>query len=199
MVLVFGLGAWLLQIRLTKRDHFFDVKEMLRYHGVGLPMKWHFAIMWGDPFLLTPLCAVLIWFSKRGWSSTWDGLISLVAFALSGVVHYQYLQDKIENSHMHNGRFTPATPVHFVYMWVILTVVGHSYLREPHENAASLIATSVILLVHVVLGTHLIVKLRKPEWFTLGQRVADTNTLVVWVGAAAALAGLTAFNLIFVR
>jgi hypothetical protein len=198
IVFVFGIAAWLVQIWLTKRDRWFSVEQMLKHHTHGLPMKWHFGIMWGDPFFLTPLATVLVW-SWQVSDSLWEKLfLAAVALGLSGGMHVQYLKDRIENSHMHDGRFTPATTVHFVYMWVFIYIVLHTYLVESHENAALLIATSAVLFVHVVLGTHLIVKLLKPKWFTPGQPTADPTTLAVWMGTAAGLTALSWINLTYI-
>ena len=197
-VLAVGLGAWWLQVMLTKKDHFFDDVEMIKHHGVGLPMKHHYTIMYSDPFVLTPLLALIGWTDNRNWSWRWDGLIALLAFALSAGMHFQYLTDKIENAWKHDGRLTEAAIVHFFFMWMAFYLLGHSYLRVPHENPTLLFVTSLALLTHVVVGTHIVVKLNQPNWFTPNQPLADTPTVVVWVGSAVLLAGLTWFNLHFV-
>jgi hypothetical protein len=199
VVLLFGEAAWQLQVWLTKRDRWFSVEQMLQHHSHGLPMKWHFAIMWSDPFAITPLLAFLVWLNKKGWDWTWDGGIVIVACAASVVMHWQYLYDKIQNSHVHDGRLTWAMPVHFFYMWVAFSIIGHTYVREVHENPMPLIILSSVLFVHTVLGTHLIVKLLRPVWFTPNQPPADTATIVVWIGAAAALSLFSWLNLNFVR
>ena len=197
-ILLFGLGAWRLQVYLAKKDNFYSVDQMLAHHGIGVPMDKHFGIMWSDPFFLTPLLAVLGWMDDRGWSWGWDGLVFVSAFVLSAVMHYQYLQDDTENAFMHDKRLTPAACVHFLFMWMTFTFLGHTYTRVPHENAVLLVVTSLVLFIHVVLGTHLIVKIKSPTWFPK-KPPADTITLVVWAGAALLLSGLTLYNISFVR
>ena len=55
-----GIAAWLLQIKLTWADNFFTQRQMVEHHGQGLPMLWHFGIMWGDPLFITPFAAVTV-------------------------------------------------------------------------------------------------------------------------------------------
>ena len=114
-------------------------------------------------------------------------------------MHYQYLQDKIENSHMHDGKLTPATYVHFFYGWGSYTIVGLFFLCTRGIPPVFVAGAAVLLWVHVVLATHLIVKLWLPKWFTPNQPPADTITLAVWAGAAVILAGFAWYNIRFMR
>lgn len=196
MVLLWLL--WLEQIRLTVKDNFFWVEQMQAYHcKTGLPMVKHPGLMWSDPFLLTPLVGVLVYYGGQ-WSWRWDLGICCASMIFSVIMHKDYLQDNIPNSHMHDGRLTPAAKFHFLFMWAVFTIVGHTYLRVHFDDPTLPIVMSVVLLVHVVLGTHIIHKWRKPEWFTPDQPLADARTRAVWRNAAVLLALATALNLFFV-
>lgn len=189
IVFLVGILLILIQVGLTFSDHFLFADDMVRYHGKGLPMIWHFGIMWGDIFIAL-LCGVVVASYGDQWSWRQILYVGLTALVLSAVMHYQYLQDNIPNSHMHDHRLTPAAYVHFAFMWMAFTVFGLFYLCTVNVPAWAIITTSALLWIHVVLGTHLIVKLWSPAWFP-PQPPADTITLVVWTGAAAVLAGFS--------
>ena len=125
--------------------------------------------------------------------------MSVVSFGLNAILHYQYLQDKIQNSHMHDGWFTPATVVHFFYGWGALTIVGLFFGYSEGVAPPLVTCAAILLWAHVVLGTHLLVKVKSPAWFTPDQPIADGVTLGVWALAALALAGLAWFNIRFVH
>lgn len=199
VVLFVGIAAWLLQIRLTWVDNFFTPKQMLEYHGKGLPMLWHFGIMWGDPIFITPLVAIVV--GVYGWQWTWKQVLTVAAasLVLNLVMHFQYLQDKIQNSHMHDGKLTPATYVHFFYGWGGFTIIGLFFLCTVGVPRVAVMSAAALLWVHMVLGTHLFVKLLSPEWFTPNQPPADTITLAVWAGAAAILSGFSWYNIRFMH
>src|SRR5579872_7319858 len=97
----FGILSVLLQCILAQQDHFLLPQDMLRHHGVGLPLIWHLGIIVGDLLIVTPLCTLLIAWYGGQWSLRQLAVVATAALILSGVMHYQYLHDPTQNADVH--------------------------------------------------------------------------------------------------
>ena len=194
-VLFEGWLLVLLQAVLSAYDRFLTVPQMQRHHcPQGIPFLWHFGICWGDTFIIVPLCAAMAEYYGSQWHVKDVAYVGAVAFVLSGVMHWQYLACPTQHSHMDDKRITPAAYVHFVFMWVALTIIGLFFLYTTGVPAGRVISAAYLLWAHVVIGTHLFLKLWPPSWFP--EPPIDSITLLVWVGAAFGLGGLAWFALV---
>ncbi len=193
LISLVGISLIFLQAALAYEDHFFTPQDMMLHHGKGLPMVWHFGIMWGD-IVIALWCGIVVANYGYQWSGREILYVGLAALVLSAVMHYQYLQDHIPNSHMHHGRLTAPAYVHFWFMLAALTIIGLFFLCTTDLPVWIVVGSSVLLWIHVVLGTHLVVKLWSPAWFS-PQPPADVITLVVWAGAGFGLTALSWLSL----
>jgi len=144
-----------LQAFFAYRDSFLTVAEM-RLRGIdhGLPFVWHFA-MEGDLLLVSPLAAYLIGEYSHQWRFR-SILISLgIGFASASVLSYLYTFSGMPEAHIQNNALTSAGVGHLFYMAFALAVFTQFFFFIQDISKLLLRVVSVLLLVHVFIGTHM--------------------------------------------
>jgi hypothetical protein len=150
-----ALQGWLAQ-----RDNFLTVPQM-QESGVnsGLPFIHHFG-MWGDLFIISPLAAYIVGRFLKSWRRIrWIAASLTTGFVVSGYMHWTYLSANFPEAHVQNHQLTPVGWVHLLYMGSALAVFTQFFLFTTNIPRALLRITSVLLVVHVFLGTHMVLGL----------------------------------------
>lgn len=162
LVVLQGIAAY--------RDGFFTPDQMLS-RGVahGLPFAWHLA-MWGDLLVISPLAA----YAVGRYSNTWrlDVLMWSVAIGVvaSTGLHLIYIQSSFPEAHVQNHALTAAGWLHAIYMAAAVAILAQFLFFTPEVPAAFLWAISVLIVLHVFVGNHMLlglIKLRMPlPWYS---------------------------------
>jgi hypothetical protein len=137
-------------------DHFFTVSQM-RHRGIehGLPFVWHFA-MWGDFLLVSPLAAYLVARFFHRWRLRWMLLSLGFGIVIASLLSLAYTFSSIPEAHVQNHKLTAAGVGHLLYMAVALSVFIQFFLFTPSVPTRLLWIVSLLLLVHVFAGTHML-------------------------------------------
>lgn len=145
-----ALQAWL-----AYRDQFLTVSQMQgRGVNLGLPFAWHFG-MWGDLFIVSPLAAYVTGRFSSTWRPRWM-LLSLVLGVTTAVaMSWSYTLPDLQEAHVQSHSLTPAGAVHLVYMTFALAAFTQFLLFTKNVSSRLLRVASVLLTVHVFLGTHM--------------------------------------------
>jgi hypothetical protein len=148
LVLIQALFAYL--------DHFFTVTQMTQ-SGVahGLPFLWHFG-MWSDFFIVSPLAAYLIGRYFDQWQGSRILLSMIIGFASSSALHWTYTFSATPEAHVQNQHLTQAGIVHFLYMGLGIAAFLQALFFTPLISPRVLRWTTLILALHVILGTHMV-------------------------------------------
>lgn len=167
---------------LSYRDKFFSVKQMTdRGIPAGLPFAVHHG-MWGDLFIITPLVGLII--NSHQWSVTQMVSALLFGIIVSAVMHKSYTLAAKHEALTENGKLTAAGQVHAVYMALALGVFSLFYIYTPAPSHSLLVLTSVLLAIHIVIGTQVVFSFTKPKWFPSDPLKNPATWLVVgsvWV------------------
>jgi hypothetical protein len=162
----FGAGAALaafvflevlvaLQAWLAYRDHFLTVAQMQgRGVNLGLPFAWHFG-MWGDVFIVSPLAAYVTGRLSSTWRLRWILLSLALGMAAAIAMSWSYTLPDFQEAHVQGHSLTPAGAVHVVYMALALAVFTQFLFFTENVSPRLLLVASVLLVVHVFLGTHM--------------------------------------------
>ena len=170
-------------------DGFLTSKQMLRRVSRGLPFMAHGG-MWGGVYIISPLVAVIIMRYSPWWSWGKMAIALLAGLIASFLMHETYKKGKIPEAHVQYGHLTGAGWVHFVYMAAALAVLGLYYLDAEYEP--SMWAVSVLLIIHTTIGTHMVLGLVRPEWYS-GRPLQSMGTWGVIGGTAVLTLGRTAW------
>jgi hypothetical protein len=136
-------------------DHFLTVSEMQqRGVGQGLPFVWHFA-MWGDVIIISSLAAYLVGRHSLGWVARSVLVSFAIGFASAAILSWSYTFSGMPEAHVQNHRLTIAGIVHLVYMAIALAVFIQFFFFTKDIPARRLRAVSLLLFVHVCVGTHM--------------------------------------------
>ena len=173
-----------LQAFFAYQDHFFTVAQMReRGIGQGLPFVWHFG-MWGDLLIISPLAAYVIgrYFDRRRWRQI---LISLIiGLILAVIFSFLYTLSDLPEAHIQNHQLTAAGKIHLVYMAIALAVFTQFLFFSGDVSVSLLRIVSVLLFVHVFLGTHMalgILKLNYPlDWYPAQPLKSGFGWITVW-------------------
>jgi hypothetical protein len=183
------------QALLVYQDHFLTVAQM-RGRGIsqGLPFVWHFA-MWGDFLVISPLAAYVIGQYHRRWSLR--SLLASLAIGLisSGFLHWLYSLSGMPEAHIQNHALTAAGWVHAIYMWIAFSIFVQFFLFTQNVAPRVLGVVSVLLLIHVFIGTHMvlgIINIEFPQDWYPGQPL---RSIPGWVTIAALAGGVLWRNL----
>ncbi len=157
------------QALLAYRDHFFTVAQMQeRGVGQGLPFVWHFA-MWGDFLVISPLAAYVIWRTLSHWRRRWIWVSLAIGFVSAVIMSLLYTLSSMPEAHVQNHHLTNAGIVHAVYMAIAISVFVQFLCFTDNVSLRLLRIVSVLLFVHVFIGTHMalgILKLNYPlDWY----------------------------------
>ena len=167
---------------LSYRDKFFSVKQMTdRGISAGLPFAVHHG-MWGDLFIITPLVGLII--NLHSWSAY--QIVSSLVFGviISAIMHKSYTLAARREALVDEGRLTIAGKVHAVYMALALGVFSLFYIYTPAPPHSLLILTSLLLAIHIVIGTQVVFSFTKPKWYPSDPLKNPATWLVVgsvWV------------------
>jgi len=163
-----GTLAVLLQAIFAYNDSFLTVAQMqAKGFAKGLPLLYHGGI-WGDFVFLTPLLAYL--FAK--YNGQWNerdilksSAIGTVAIMVMGFIWVKAAQNGLPEAHTYNGGVTMAGSIHGMYFVVAITIILMTFFHTAiSKKAATIIA--VILGLHIVYGTHIVLGLIGPAWYT---------------------------------
>jgi hypothetical protein len=162
----FGAGAALaafvflealvaLQAWLAYQDHFLTVLQMQgRGVNLGLPFVWHFG-MWGDVFIVSPLTAYVTGRFSKSWRLRWILLSLAIGLAAAVAMSWSYTLPDVQEAHVQHHSLTPAGWVHLVYMALALAILIQFFFFTENIPSRLLRRGSVLLVVHVILGTHM--------------------------------------------
>lgn len=158
-----------LQAFFAYEDRFFSVAQMQgRGINQGLPFFWHFG-MWGDFFVISPLAAFLVGRYITRWWRRWLVVSLAIGFISAGAMSFLYTFSGIPEAHVQNHHLTLTGQVHLVYMAIAIAVFIQFLFFTENVSARLLGIVSVLLFIHVFVGTHMalgIIKLICPlDWY----------------------------------
>lgn len=164
--IVLAAGFLLLYLQaLAAHDDKMLTPAQMQAAGVkeGLPFSAHGG-MWGDA-VLTLWLAFLVFAFGENWNLYTWGVAAVIGGATSAAMHEQYRRGTIREAHVKHNMLTTAGYLHFVYMWGAIAILVLFYLFTP--NAASQVtwATTILLVVHVVVANHFVLGLLAPPWY----------------------------------
>ena len=180
----------LAQFFLAYRDDFLSVTQM-RSRGTnqGLPLVWHFAI-WSDLVLISPLAGYLVHRYREVWRLHWIVTAFVMSLCVAILLHYLYTRTSMPEAHTRDHELTAAGYVHLVYMTIAFCVFLQFLLFTPNVSHGILAAVSVLLLLHVFVGTHMVLgifNLYFPQDWYPGQPL---KSFIGWLMLACLAAGL---------
>jgi hypothetical protein len=145
------------QALLAYRDHFLTVAQM-RHQSIaqGLPFIWHFG-MWGDALVVSGLAAYVVGRYLHQWRARTTMLFSLaLGFASAAFFSWTYTLSGMPEAHVQSHRLTAVGVEHFFYMGIALAVFIQFCFFTTNISTQLLGAVSFLLLVHVFVGTHMV-------------------------------------------
>ncbi|MGB0085321.1 MAG: hypothetical protein WBP94_08125 [Rhodomicrobiaceae bacterium] len=145
-----ALQAWL-----AYQDHFLTVSQMqARGVHLGLPFAWHFG-MWGDVFIVSPLAAYVTGRFSSTWRLRWIVLSLALGVAAAIAMSWSYTLSDLQEAHVQSHSLTSAGAVHLVYMALVLAAFTQFLFFTEDVSSRLLRVASVLLVIHVFLGTHM--------------------------------------------
>jgi hypothetical protein len=184
-----------LQALLAYQDHFLTVSQM-QQRGVakGLPFLWHFG-MWGDVFVVSGLAAYLVGHYSSRWRPKWILTSIAIGFVATGLFSWLYTLSGMPEAHVQNHALTAAGRIHAIYMCIAFAVFLQFFLFTQDVAPRTLGIVSVLLLVHVFIGTHMLlglINIALPQnWYP----AQPLRSIVGWITIATLAAGLLWRNL----
>lgn len=148
----------------------FLTASQMRAAGVseGMPFIWHFG-MWGDFFVVSPLASYLVGRHAHLWSIRRILFSFAIAFAASGFMHWTYTLGSMPGAHVQNHQLTIAGWLHLFYMGLAICVFVMFLLFTPRVSTKVLAVASILLVVHVFAGTHMVLgiftTLSPQDWY----------------------------------
>lgn len=129
----------------------------------GLPLIAHGGI-WGDLYI-TALVAYIAARYEHQWS-TFEWTVALAVGAIASVgMHYMYTLGTTPEAHVRDGRLTLAGWIHALYMAVALAVLILFYLTTDPVSKQLMWFSTVLLIVHVMIGNHFVLGWIDPPWY----------------------------------
>lgn len=134
----------------------------------GLPFIAHGGML-GDIFIISPLAGIIVGTYGSSWTLVQIVTMFAITMALSGVMHWTYVQTPFPDSLAWKGDgITAAGWLHVIYMGVAFAIIGLLYLCTPSPNPPLVLLAGLLLCVHVVIGTHILLgvfnELEPIEW-----------------------------------
>lgn len=159
--------------------------QMLNQHLHGLPFIWQGA-MWGDAFILSPLCAWVICRYGRQWPARKVGRAVGIGITISTILHLGYSSDNLNSAHIVHHQITAAGWVHVVYAAIAIAVLYLFFVcsntNKEHEHA-----------VYWSLAAFQCTNEIEPAWY-LGQDILNTGTMTEIAGMGIAIIFLVLFK-----
>lgn len=184
MVVLQGVFAYL--------DRSFWYGQMVRRWGSKkcLPISRHGGI-WGDLIILSALAAFLMAESAAHWPSRSAAYAVLIGFAASWGMHQVYRKISWPEAHVRGGFLTGAGWVHFLYMASVISIFVLYYVSAPYSS--TMLWASVIIVVHVAIGNHVLLGKKHPE----GPTLRSPGAWAAIGGTATLTFGCTAYRMYF--
>lgn len=162
-------GLVIFQAVSAYQDHFATVAQM-QGRGIahGLPFVWHFA-MWGDAFLISPLAAYLVGRFSAGWRLPKLAVSFAIGVIICALMSWLYMSSTIPEAHVQDHWLTTAGFGHAVYMAITLVILTQFLVFTPDVPQKLLLIVSVLLIIHVFYGTHMVLGILKAfyplDWY----------------------------------
>ncbi|PLX25521.1 hypothetical protein C0580_02255 [Candidatus Parcubacteria bacterium] len=150
--------------------------------------------VWSDILILPWMCGI-IWTYYDQWANYWPA--TLVALFANHLMHSLWLANGpadhnirvsqtivAESTVNHEYRLTKAGWIHYFYMLAVMILIIQFYFNTEHINPLHLGLVSVILGLHITLGTLVLNLIRQKKV----DMIALLTTLVVWAILALRLA-----------
>lgn len=172
-----------LMVYLAYIDNWLTVRQMKDAGDEqGLPLIWHLGI-WSQALIVTPLLGFIVERYGAQWSLGYRMLALLAVSPLSIAMCLTYVHDEIPGAFGGKGRVTPATAVLCAYMTVALAILFLFFFATRGVESKHAIPIMWLLMIHVVVGTHTVLKIWAPTWFP-SMPAVDQPTALVWGGSA---------------
>lgn len=190
-LVLLGLDSLILaQGTLAYRDHFLTVAQLRAAQAPqGLPFLWHFG-MWGDFFIVSPLAAYLAGRYAGLWRIRSCLLSVAIGLAAAALFSWLYTFSPTPEAHVRDHHLTAAGIVHLFYMAAAISVFVQFFLFTPGIARGLLGTVSILVLLHVFLGTHMALGLLgaavRLDWYP-GQPL---KSVAGWLTIAVLAAGL---------
>ncbi len=131
----------------------------------GLPFLCHGG-MWGNVFIISPLVAATMALYGAAWSSYNVVMAAFAGFVCSILMHLTYLGAKYPEAHVQFGKLTAAGYFHVFYMAAAFAALFLLYFgTSPLSPPWFLWMVSALLVIHVAVGTHVVLGIVKPTWY----------------------------------
>lgn len=166
-----------------------------RYPGRrGLPFIAHGG-MWGDIFIISPLIGFIAGTYGSSWTPVQIVTMLAISMALSGAMHWTYIQTPFPDSLAWKGEgITAAGCLHVIYMGYAFCIIGLLYFCTPSPNPPMVLLTGLLLGIHVIIGTHILLGiLNEYEPMEWCPNLLAPPTGYVVLGAWGVLIALTMF------
>jgi hypothetical protein len=175
------------------QDHFLTVAQM-RGRGIseGLPFIWHFA-MWSDLLIVSPLAACVIGRTFEHWQRRWILASFAIGIVSAVIMSLLYTLSDTAEAHVQNHDLTNAGKAHLIYMAIAIAVFVQFLFFTCNVQQRFLRIVSILLFLHVFIGTHMLLGIVKTLLFAkLVSRAATRKFLWLdnrylcwnWIGRA---------------
>jgi len=158
-------GLVVLQGWLAYSDQFLTVSQM-QARGVaqGLPFVWHFG-MWGDLLVISPIAAYIAGRYAMSWRLR-NTLISIAVGLLAAILlSWLFTRSDVPEAHVQNHQLTLTGLTHGFYMAIAFAVFTQFFIFTRNISDLLLRLVSAFLLIHVFIGTHMILGiLKEAHW-----------------------------------
>jgi hypothetical protein len=157
---------------------------------LGLPLIWHLGI-WSDALLLSPLLAFLVSRYAMQWSPRQLGAAAGAATMTALVLAWIWSLDPLPSAHSFDHRISGAGVAHLVYMVIALAILISFYVPGTRAAASVALGTTLLLVLHLFLGTLLALGLFKYFFglpFFARQPLSDPLAWATFLGGTLVLA-----------
>ncbi|MCC7500706.1 hypothetical protein IT396_02790 [Candidatus Nomurabacteria bacterium] len=182
-VVACGYALIVLMVYSAHQDSWLTVRQMkMMGDAQGLPLIWHMGI-WSEALFITPLLGFITWRYGVQWGPGYWILASIAGCTISIGMHMTYVHDKIQGALGGNGHITVATVLHGIYMAAALAILFLFFFATRGVESKHAIPIMWFLMLHVIIGTHTVLKIWAPKWFP-SMPAVDQPTAFVWGGSA---------------
>ncbi len=175
----------LVQFPLAWLDCLLTPRQMQKLWGrQGIPLLYHGA-MPSDSIIISPLVAYLVAMHGNEWIPEQIFSMGLLGLIVCGALHHSWMKSKFPEAHMSEGTLLITGWVHAFYLWVNLSVIGLYYSGAMRmDQMPELCVVSGLLVLHVILANHAVLRWWKPEWYPGGPFLKDQGAMSATLGTA---------------
>lgn len=172
-------------------DNFLTVGQMVAYHQpFGLPFLWHLG-MWGDFFVVSPLCAMIVARFSNQWRRADVALSFASGIILSSAMVYGYSLGDIPQAHVQGHHTTAAGWLHLLYSGFAISILLLFYFRTVSASSSIVMFMTCALCVHLFIGTNMILGILKlaggAPWYPAQPLESVPGWITIAFGSAALL------------